>query len=72
MFIARLVDPLTARDKLHSQTQGATFAAAFQYTEKSNPSPSRRDLELEDSEALDDGDADVSSLEQRKLPRSTV
>ena len=69
MFTTRLVDPLTANDKLHSQTRGATFAAAFQYTEQSDPSTSRTDLELEDSDALNNGDADVSSLEQRKFPR---
>jgi son of sevenless-like protein len=69
MFTTRLVDPLTANDKLHSQNRGATFAAAFQYTEQSNPSALRRDFGLEDSEALDNGGADVSSLEQRKVPR---
>lgn len=70
MFTTRLVDPLTAKDKLHSQARGATFAATFQYTEKNNPSPLRRDFELGDSEALDDGDADISSLGQRKFLRS--
>jgi son of sevenless len=69
MFTTRLIDPLTTTDKLHSQSRGATFAAAFQYTEQSNPSASRRAQGLEDSEALDNGAADIS-LEQRKFARS--
>ena len=69
MFTTRLVDPLTASDKLHSQNRGATFAAAFQYTEQSNPSTSRRELGPEESNSLDNGGAAISSPERRKFPR---
>ena len=70
MFTTRLVDPLTATDKLHAQNRGATFAAAFQYTEQSNPSASRREPGLEDSNVLDDGDADIPSPDRRRFPRA--
>jgi son of sevenless-like protein len=69
MFTTRLVEPLTANDKLHSQNRGATFAAAFQYTEQSNSSALRRDLGAEDSKSLDNAGADLSSPERRKFSR---
>ena len=69
MFTTRLVDPLTANDKLHSQNRGATFAAAFQYTDQSNPTALRRDVGLEDSKASDDDGADISSPDRKHFPR---
>jgi hypothetical protein len=47
------------------------IAAAFQYTEKSNPSTSQRDLELEDSEALGDGDEVIRKSEEKRAITST-
>jgi len=69
MFTTRRVEPLAANDKLHSQNRGATFAAAFQYTEQSNSSAPRRDLGSEDSKSLDNAGADLSSPERRKFTR---
>jgi son of sevenless-like protein len=69
MFTTRLAEPLTANDKLQSQNRGATFAAAFHYTEQSNSSALRRDLGFEDSKSLDNAGADLSSPERRKFSR---
>src|SRR5436305_10389321 len=71
MFTTRLAEPLAASDKLHPPNRGATFAAAFQYTEQSNPSTSRKEPRQEDPNSLDDGSADTSSPQRRKFPRST-
>jgi son of sevenless-like protein len=70
MFTTRLVDPLTSTDKLQSQNRGATFAAAFQYTEQSSSSAPRRDLGPQDSKPFDNAGADLSSPERRKFLRA--
>ena len=69
MFTARIANSLTANNKIQAQRNGATFAAAFQYTEQSDSGTSRTGSEQKSGNLQDSGFVDGHLLQTQKLAR---